>query len=168
MRLQNKVCPDVWRCGLSSYHASRRWAVELVGWIIADHLCFQLLSLITSISPNLFAVQKALQVIPDRKIVKMRVLENSMVNLEVMPGKSGEQLQQDAGAQVQGAAGQAQDMTKGAQDSAHKAAKDNLPEGAQGYAGQAVNYAGNFASGTVGTVGNTVKDTGDTLGNAVC
>ena len=40
------------------------------------------------------------------------------------------------------------------------------PEGAQGYAGQAIDYAGNFAQGTVGTLGGSVKDLGDTVGNA--
>lgn len=164
----------------------------------------------------------------------MRVLENSMVNLELFPGKSGEQVQGDAHAQAQGAANQAQGSAKSAagaaqekaqgvqaqaqsqakgladnaqeraqglreqgaqyqqqgsdyvrntsdaahqqgqqyvsdtQDAAHAAVKNNLPESAHGYAGQAVNYVGNFATGTVGTLGGAGKDVADTVGNAVC
>ena len=52
-------------------------------------------------------------------------------------------------------------------DAANAAAKNNLPEGAQSYAGSAVAYGSNFATGTVGTLGGGVKDLGDTVGNAV-
>jgi len=153
----------------------------------------------------------------------MRVLDNGMVNLELFPGKSGEQVQGDAQAQAQGAAnqaqtgaqnaagtaqqqaqglaGSAQDKAQGVreqagqyqqqgsgyikdsseaahrqgqqyvsdgQDAAHAAVKNNLPEGAHSYAGQAVDYAGNLATGTVGTLGGAGKDLADTVGNAVC
>jgi len=153
----------------------------------------------------------------------MRVLENKVVNLEVFPGKSGEEIQGDAQAQAQGAAAQvqnsakgaastAQEQTKGAQeqaqthakglqeqagqyqeqsgdyikstsdaahqqsqqyvsdakDAAHSAVKDNLPENTHSYAGQAVDYTSNLATGTVGTLGGAGKDLGDTVANAVC
>ena len=55
-------------------------------------------------------------------------------------------------------------------NSASKAAnamsKNNLPEGAQDYAGPAVDYANNLATGAVDTVAGGLKNAGDTVGNA--
>ncbi|KAK3071442.1 hypothetical protein LTR53_008612 [Teratosphaeriaceae sp. CCFEE 6253] len=65
-----------------------------------------------------------------------------------------------------GTSKQGKDAVDSSTKAAHGAVKDNLPEGAQGYAGTAVDYAGNLATGTVGTLGGTVKDLGDTVGNA--
>lgn len=53
-------------------------------------------------------------------------------------------------------AGQA--YVKQGTDAAHAAAKERLPEEAQSYAGAAVDYGANFATGTVGTVAGGVKD----------
>lgn len=60
-----------------------------------------------------------------------------------------------------------QDYVQGTADGAHGMVKDRLPESTHGYAGQAVDYASNAATGTLGAVGGTVKDVGDTVGNAV-
>lgn len=51
-------------------------------------------------------------------------------------------------------------------DYAKSTATSNLPESTHGYAGAAVDYASNFATGTVGTVAGGLKDVGDTVGNA--
>ncbi|EMC96477.1 hypothetical protein BAUCODRAFT_33834 [Baudoinia panamericana UAMH 10762] len=162
----------------------------------------------------------------------MRVLDNSVVNFEIFPGKSEQQVQGEGQDQAQGAAqttqakgeetasslqGEGQDVSKqaqgqaqsytqiaqeqahglrkqvgdyqqqgagyikstgdaahaqslqyvdGATAGAHGMVKNNLPESTHGYAGQAVDYASNFATGTVGTLGGAVKDVGDTVGNA--
>jgi len=63
-----------------------------------------------------------------------------------------------------------EDYAQGQVDNATKAANDmskqNLPEGYQGYAGQAVDATGQYVTGAVGATGGAVKDLGDTLGNA--
>lgn len=62
--------------------------------------------------------------------------------------------------------GQANDHIESGAGKAHEM-KRNLPESMQGYAGSAVGYAQNAATGVVGTAGGAVKDVGDTVGNAV-
>ena len=62
---------------------------------------------------------------------------------------------------------QGQAYVQSSADYANAAAKERLPEGMQGYAGTAVNYTSNAATGTLGTAAGGVKDLGDTVGNAV-
>jgi hypothetical protein len=84
--------------------------------------------------------------------------------------ESAGQYQSQAGDTVKGFGGTAQktgeQYVQSGSDAANNAAKSYLPESAQTYAGSAVGYASNFATGTVGAVGGGVKDVGDTVANA--
>jgi hypothetical protein len=127
----------------------------------------------------------------------VKVLENKLVDLDVLPGQEQidlqkrfrEQMQQAKGAagQVEGGQGKEVELPEGArvvegqegakiaQQQGFQIPKDMLPADlsdeqksqARGFGGVIVDGSGKVISGLAGTVGGVLKGVGDTAGNAV-
>lgn len=92
----------------------------------------------------------------------MKVLDNSMVNIELMPGKTGEEAQADVKEQAAGAAGTAQAKTGEAQAQATSTASgyaETAKQKAAGYQEQATGYQ-QQSSETVKGLGDSVEKSG--------
>ena len=126
----------------------------------------------------------------------VKVLENKLVDLDVMPGQEQIDLQRRFREQMQTAKGAAGHVGEGgevelpegakvvegeegakiAKQQGFQIPKDMLPEHlsdeqksqARGFGGVIVDGSGKVISGLAGTVGGVLKGVGDTAGNAVC
>jgi hypothetical protein len=128
--------------------------------------------------------------------IMVKVLENKLVDLDVLPGqeqidlqrKFREQMQSAKGAAGQGVNGKEVELPEGAQvvegqegakvasQQGFQIPKDMLPENlsdeqksqAKGFGGVIVDGSGKVISGLSGTVGGLLKGVGVTAGNTVC
>lgn len=117
----------------------------------------------------------------------VKVLENKLVDLDVLPGQEQVDLQKrlrDEMQKAKGAAGQAGDngklelpkdtkVVKGekgaeiAKQQGFQVPQDAQGGGAKGFGGVVLDGSGKVISGLSGTVGGVLKGVGDTAGNAV-
>jgi hypothetical protein len=120
----------------------------------------------------------------------VKVLENSIIDLDILPGQQHVEIQRqlreqlnNANGQLQNVGQQAQGAVQGAAGQAQEAAgkgavqlpKEMLPDSmsdeqksqARSVAGTILDGGGNVIGGLAGTVGGVLKGVGDTTGNTV-
>ncbi|MCJ1308601.1 hypothetical protein MMC25_002254 [Agyrium rufum] len=101
----------------------------------------------------------------------VKVLENRVVDLDIMPGKQQDELMAEAQTQVDAAGNQiktvAADQLSPEQKKQLEGAMDKLPEEQRSKVQSAMGGASNIVVGTAGTAGGAVKGVLDTVGDTV-